>query len=138
MTIKYEYQIVKVDEANKYMEIRFTSEGKRPHNVGARLPFEGEDLDALVHRYAPLGRWTQEETKTVTPSVGAKGGFDPDAIPAKTTEQIKAEVKAERQRRMALAADPIYFQWQRGEATEQEWLDAVEAIRASLPYPDEA
>jgi len=138
MTIKYEYQIVKVDEAKRYMEIRFTSEGKRPYNVGARLPFEGETLDDLVHRYVPFGLWTQEETKTVTPSVGTKGSFDPATIPPKTTEQIKAEIKLERQRRMALTADPIYFKWQRGEATEQEWLDAVEAIRASLPYPDEA
>lgn len=26
-------------------------------------------------------------------------------------------------------SDPIFFQWQRGEKTEQEWLDKVEEIK---------
>lgn len=26
-------------------------------------------------------------------------------------------------------ADPLYFKWQRGEATEQDWLDKVQEIR---------
>lgn len=32
-------------------------------------------------------------------------------------------------------SDPIFMQYQRGEATEQEWLDAVEAVKAANPYP---
>lgn len=32
-------------------------------------------------------------------------------------------------------ADPLFFKWQRGEATEQEWLDKVQEIRDR--YPDE-
>ena len=31
-------------------------------------------------------------------------------------------------------SDPLFFRWQRAEGTEQEWLDAVEAIRARFPY----
>jgi hypothetical protein len=31
-------------------------------------------------------------------------------------------------------SDPIYFQWQRGLKTEQEWLDAVAAVHAQYPY----
>jgi hypothetical protein len=31
-------------------------------------------------------------------------------------------------------SDPIFFQWQRGTRTEQEWLDAVNAIKAEFPY----
>ncbi len=30
-------------------------------------------------------------------------------------------------------SDPIFFQWQRGSKTEQEWLDAVNAIKAQFP-----
>lgn len=30
-------------------------------------------------------------------------------------------------------SDPLFFKWQRGEATEQEWLDAVEDIRNQFP-----
>jgi hypothetical protein len=38
-------------------------------------------------------------------------------------------------RRAAYAAesDPIYFMWQRGEATQQEWLDKVAEIKARWP-----
>jgi hypothetical protein len=31
-------------------------------------------------------------------------------------------------------ADPLYFGWQRGENTEQAWLDKVAEIRARFPY----
>jgi len=38
-------------------------------------------------------------------------------------------------RRAAYAAesDPIYFMWQRGEATQQQWLDKVAEIKARWP-----
>jgi hypothetical protein len=32
-------------------------------------------------------------------------------------------------------SDAIYLKYQRGEATEQEWLDAVQAINDANPYP---
>ena len=31
-------------------------------------------------------------------------------------------------------ADPLFFNVQRGEATEQEWLDKIAEIRARFPY----
>ena len=34
-------------------------------------------------------------------------------------------------------ADPLFFKAQRGETTEQEWLDKIEEIRARYPYPEE-
>ena len=35
-------------------------------------------------------------------------------------------------------ADPLYFQVQRGEATQQEYDDLIAQIRADLPYAQEA
>jgi len=32
-------------------------------------------------------------------------------------------------------SDPIFMQYQRGEATEKEWLAAVEAVKDANPYP---
>jgi hypothetical protein len=32
--------------------------------------------------------------------------------------------------------DAIFLQWQRGDATEQDWLDAVQAVKDAHPYPD--
>ena len=31
--------------------------------------------------------------------------------------------------------DAIFLQWQRGDASEQEWLDAVRAVKDAHPYP---
>lgn len=45
-------------------------------------------------------------------------------------------VKLARQNAYQQTADPIFFQYQRGEKTEQEWLDAVQAVNEANPYPE--
>lgn len=40
-----------------------------------------------------------------------------------------------RQQAYQQTADPIFMQYQRGEATEKEWLDAVQAVKDANPYP---
>ena len=32
-------------------------------------------------------------------------------------------------------SDPIFFKWQRGDATEVEWREAVAKVKAENPYP---
>lgn len=32
-------------------------------------------------------------------------------------------------------SDPLYFKWQRGDATEAEWRAAVAKVKADNPYP---
>lgn len=32
-------------------------------------------------------------------------------------------------------ADPLFFKWQRGEATQQEWIDKIAEIRIRYPDP---
>lgn len=44
-------------------------------------------------------------------------------------------VVSKRQAAYQQISDPIFMQYQRGEATEQEWLDAVQAIKDANPYP---
>ena len=34
-----------------------------------------------------------------------------------------------------MLADPLYFKAQRGEATEQEWLDMIAEIKSCYPDP---
>jgi hypothetical protein len=45
-------------------------------------------------------------------------------------------VERARQVAYATTSDPIFFEFQRGDATEQEWLDAVQAVKDANPYPD--
>lgn len=32
-------------------------------------------------------------------------------------------------------SDPLYFKWQRGDATEAEWREAVAKVKLENPYP---
>jgi hypothetical protein len=55
-------------------------------------------------------------------------------------EQVQYEVAYEQVEKARQAAyqtesDPVFFQFQRGSATEQDWLDAVEAVKTAHPYP---
>lgn len=64
--------------------------------------------------------------------------LDPTPIePGVETEPTLEEQEALRQQAYRAESDGIYMKWQRGEATEQEWLDKVDEIRARYPYPDE-
>ena len=60
------------------------------------------------------------------------------AWPRVNYERQMAQVK--RKRHAAYAApdgpDAIFLQWQRGDASEQEWLDSVQAVKDALPYPE--
>jgi hypothetical protein len=46
------------------------------------------------------------------------------------------EVKQARRAAYVSQSDPLFFGYQRGENTEQDWLDAVEAVKDALPYPE--
>ena len=62
----------------------------------------------------------------------------------KTKEQVEQEAKeselqqVETNRRNAYRneADPLFLKWQRGEATEQEWLDKIAEIKERFPKPE--
>ena len=58
--------------------------------------------------------------------------------PAKVRAVEADKASAARRAAYAQESDPIFFKWQRGEATEQEWLDAVATIKARYPMPEES
>jgi hypothetical protein len=57
--------------------------------------------------------------------------------PPPTPEQIRAQNEAARAALYVSEADPLFFKWQRGEATEQQWLNKIEEIRLQYPYPED-
>ena len=52
---------------------------------------------------------------------------------------VPAREEQERNRQAAYTqeADPLFFKWQAGESTEQEWVAKREEIRSRYPYPEE-
>ena len=57
------------------------------------------------------------------------------AWPAVQYAQQYAAVEQARRIAYATQSDPLFFEWQRGDGTEQAWLDAVAAVKAAHPYP---
>ena len=49
----------------------------------------------------------------------------------------KAEQEAARGAAYIAEADPLFFKWQAGEATEEEWKAKRQEIRDRYPYPAE-
>jgi hypothetical protein len=45
-----------------------------------------------------------------------------------------AAVRQARHDAFVAEADPLFFAWQRGEATEEDWLTKCAEIRARFPY----
>lgn len=72
------------------------------------------------------------------------GGYDPTKPNNNIIEEIEVpdvvktreEVEATRRELYQKNSDPLFFGWQRGENTEQEWLDAVQAVKDANPYPE--
>ena len=50
-------------------------------------------------------------------------------------EVAYAAVQKQRQAAYQSESDPVFFDFQRGEVTEQDWLDAVQAVKDAHPYP---
>jgi hypothetical protein len=86
MSIQYTYEIVRVDEAARCMEVVYTAEGHQTMRIGARLPFVGETLESVIEGFAPVGHWEQQAMSVVVPEVGTTGTIAPSA----------AEISAER------------------------------------------
>ena len=63
----------------------------------------------------------------------ADGVFSPPPLPAPPSREVQS---AAREAAYREESDPIFFQVQRGKATQQEWLDKIAEIEARFPYPE--
>lgn len=80
----------------------------------------GDDYDGLVW-LSDTPKPTQAELDALWPQV-----------------QYENQVAAVEQARLVAyeqQSDPIFFKWQRGDATELEWREAVAKVKLDNPYP---
>jgi hypothetical protein len=80
MNIDYTYEIVEVDAAAKCMVVVYSAEGHETMQIGAPLPFEGEELENVIRNYAPASLWVARVTPVTVPLVGTTGVLS--SIPA--------------------------------------------------------
>lgn len=70
------------------------------------------------------------------------GQYGPIAPPCEIEGGTPIAYTAEEATALRMAAyqsesDPLYFKWQRGEATQQQWLDKIAAIKSRYPIAGE-
>lgn len=80
----------------------------------------GDDYDGLI--------WLSDTDKPTQAELDA-------AWPQVNYNNQVAIVEAARLAAYEQQSDPLYFKWQRGDATEAEWRAAVAKVKADNPYP---
>jgi len=78
----YTYEIISVDAQARCMEVIYSATGHPTMHIGARLPYEGETLDAVIQMYAPIRYWEELTQTVVVPEVGTSGTVAPPPPPA--------------------------------------------------------
>jgi hypothetical protein len=64
-------------------------------HVGARLPYEGEQLESVVAMYAPVAFWSDQDATVVDVEVGTTGEYIPPTPIEPTLQSKKAEKLSE-------------------------------------------
>jgi len=87
---------------------------------GQEWTLDGDTYDGLT--------WLSDTPKPTQAELDA-------AWPQVDYQQQLAAVEEARRTDYEAQSDPLFFEWQRGDGTEQAWLDAVAAVKAAHPYP---
>lgn len=94
-----------------------------------------------LHRLRPGAEWVvrgdeiewmdSEQTKPTKQEIQDEIAYlESDAYKA---EQEKKMIEMKRAKAYRQESDPLFFKFQRGEATEQEWLDKIAEIKTRFP-----
>lgn len=89
---------------------------------GAQWSISGNDYETLV--------WLDDTPKPTQQELDAQWAE------ANYKNQC-AIIEAARLLAYEQTSDPLYFKWQRGDATEAEWREAVAKVKLENPYPPE-
>ncbi len=132
MKITYNYEIILVDQAARCMEVVYTSEGNPTMHIGARLPYEGETVEAVVEMYSPVRYWEEIKTPVVPVNPGTSGSVVvPDPVVPTPAEQAIA-------RRNTLLAESDWTQLPDVPLTAEqrtEWATYRQALRDITEQP---
>jgi hypothetical protein len=88
---------------------------------GAAFVLSGDDYEGLT--------WL-DDSQTMPSKAECEAAW-----PQVQYQRNYAAVEQARREAYERDADPLFFRWQRGTGTEQEWLDAVQGVKDANPYP---
>lgn len=87
---------------------------------GTQWTLNGDDYDGLTW-LSDSPKPTQAELDALWPQVK----YEVDCSQIEATRLMAYEQQS----------DPVFFKWQRGDATELEWREAVAKVKTENPYP---
>ena len=90
--------------------------------------FEGSEWALNGEEYAGL-TWLSDSAKPTESELEALWPEVQHEVAYEQVEQARAQAYRE-------TSDPIFFEYQRGDKTEAEWLAAVQAVKDAHPYPE--
>ena len=98
------------------------------------------DITLVLLRRYPGSEWALNGDSYSGLTWLSEGDAPTEAELSAEWAQVEYEVAFEavetaRQAAYQKESDPLFFSYQRGEATELEWLAAVEAVKTAYPYP---
>ncbi|MFJ3045322.1 hypothetical protein ACIPEN_05795 [Herbaspirillum chlorophenolicum] len=97
-------------------------------NVHEKMPEDVKPIEEATYRNLMEGA---ANGKVIVPNKsGEPVAQDPAPMPKEQQEEMTIK---QRQQAYALEADPLFFKYQRGEVTREDWLAAVDAVRARFP-----
>lgn len=88
--------------------------------AGSQWSLNGDTYDGLV--------WLDDTPKPTQAQLDA-------AWPQVQYQNQVAAVEQARLTAYEQQSDPVFFKWQRGDATEAEWREAVAKVKLENPYP---
>jgi len=147
---KYPYSVeqLKKDNPNVSFPYNITPELLTEYGVFHVVPtnYPQVDYTKTVMEGTPVRQRTRHEDGTYkaddesTPIDEAWEWVQVWEVSDATAEQVadrianlNAQAEANRTEAYRTESDPLFFKWQRGEATEQDWLYKVSEIRARYP-----
>lgn len=98
------------------------------------------DIPMILTRRYPGSEWTLDGDSYSGLTWLSEGDAPTLAELEAEWAQVEYEVAFEavemaRQAAYQKESDPVFFSFQRGEATEADWLAAVEGVKTAHPYP---
>jgi len=93
-SIDYSYEILNVDVQAKCMEVKYSAPGHSTIHVGARIPFEDEQLEEVIRSFAPIEQWRNELRSFSVPEVGLSGSLNHQFVFEEVVSHGEEEIKA--------------------------------------------
>lgn len=103
------------------------------HNAAGTIDLE---IEHPAYGWIPFTASPDDEAGSAIYAAAIAGEYGPisEHVPPEPVQPTQEQIDALRKAAYQTEADPLFFKWQRGESTQEAWLDKIADIRNR--YPD--